>query len=55
MESYYKQALDIYERTMGVDDSNVGKTKNNLVRSLLLELWYYGLARDSKLTAYYGV
>ena len=31
VEQYYQRALDIYESKLGVDDPNVGKTKNNLV------------------------
>jgi len=31
VEQYYQRALDIYETKLGVDDPNVGKTKNNLV------------------------
>ena len=32
VEQYYQRALDIYQSKMGPDDSNVDKTKNNLVR-----------------------
>lgn len=31
VEQYYQRALDIYQSKMGPDDSNVDKTKNNLV------------------------
>jgi len=34
VEQYYQRALDIYETKLGVDDPNVGKTKNNLVSVL---------------------
>lgn len=33
---YYQRALEIYESQLGPDDPNVAKTKNNLVRILLL-------------------
>lgn len=32
MEQYYQRALEIYENKLGLDDPNVAKTKNNLVR-----------------------
>lgn len=32
VEQYYQRALEIYEGKLGPDDSNVAKTKNNLVR-----------------------
>lgn len=32
MELYYERALEIYESKLGLDDPNVAKTKNNLVR-----------------------
>lgn len=31
VERYYQRALEIYEKTLGPDDPNVAKTKNNLV------------------------
>lgn len=31
VEQYYQRALEIYEGKLGPDDSNVAKTKNNLV------------------------
>jgi len=38
VEQYYQRALDIYETKLGVDDPNVGKTKNNLVSLCLAHL-----------------
>lgn len=35
VERYYQRALEIYEKTLGPDDPNVAKTKNNLVRILV--------------------
>jgi len=42
VEQYYQRALDIYETKLGVDDPNVGKTKNNLVcvSSQCCHIWY---------------
>lgn len=34
VERYYQRALEIYEKTLGPDDPNVAKTKNNLVCTL---------------------
>ena len=31
VEHYYKRALEIYLKRLGMDDPNVSKTKNNLV------------------------
>uniref|UniRef100_A0A915JR16 Kinesin light chain n=1 Tax=Romanomermis culicivorax TaxID=13658 RepID=A0A915JR16_ROMCU len=36
VEKYYTRALQIYESKLGPDDPNVAKTKNNLVRSLII-------------------
>lgn len=32
VEEYYERALHIYQSRLGPDDTNVAKTKNNLVR-----------------------
>lgn len=32
VEKYYKRALEVYIQKLGIDDPNVAKTKNNLVR-----------------------
>lgn len=37
VEQYYQRALEIYEGKLGPDDSNVAKTKNNLVRMLAVD------------------
>ena len=37
VEQYYQRALEIYEGKLGPDDSNVAKTKNNLVRMLTVD------------------
>jgi len=36
VEDYYKRALGIYIRSLGEDDPNVAKTKNNLVRTTFI-------------------
>lgn len=35
VEKHYKRALEIYEKTLGQDDPNVAKTKNNLSSAYL--------------------
>jgi kinesin light chain len=40
VESYYKRAIDIYTKTLGIDDSNVAKTKNNLASAYLKQQKY---------------
>jgi len=36
VEAYYKRALEVYTKKLGIDDPNVAKTKNNLVSMLSL-------------------
>ena len=36
VEHYYRRALEIYQKKLGPDDPNVGKTKNNLVSVTLI-------------------
>ena len=36
VEHYYRRALEIYLKRLGQDDPNVSKTKNNLVRTVIL-------------------
>ena len=44
VERYYKRALEIYVHRLGPDDPNVAKTKNNLVRFLVVRVdGYNGL------------
>ncbi len=40
MESYYKRAIEIYTKTLGIDDPNVAKTKNNLASAYLKQQKY---------------
>ena len=40
VEYYYKRAIDIYTKTLGIDDPNVAKTKNNLASAYLKQQKY---------------
>ena len=40
MENYYKRAIEIYTKTLGIDDPNVAKTKNNLASAYLKQQKY---------------
>ncbi|CAF4460396.1 unnamed protein product, partial [Rotaria magnacalcarata] len=40
VESYYKRAIEIYTKTLGIDDPNVAKTKNNLASAYLKQQKY---------------
>ena len=40
VESYYKRAIDIYTKSLGPDDPNVAKTKNNLASAYLKQQKY---------------
>ncbi len=40
VESYYKRAIDIYTTSLGPDDPNVAKTKNNLASAYLKQQKY---------------
>ena len=40
VESYYKRAIEIYTKTLGIDDPNVAKTRNNLASAYLKQQKY---------------
>jgi len=40
VEYYYKRAIEIYTQTLGIDDPNVAKTKNNLASAYLKQQKY---------------
>lgn len=47
VEYYYRRALEIYENKLGADDPNVAKTKNNLVRAIII-CFIYSLSCNFK-------
>jgi kinesin light chain len=40
VEAYYRRAIEIYQKTLGIDDPNVSKTKNNLASAYLKQQKY---------------